>query len=185
MNRPFGGPTIETERLRLRRWQAGDLAPYAAINSDPEVMQTLLSTLSFEQTHAEIAMYEDNFQRLGYGVWAVELIETKELIGAVGLEPYNYPAMLSVPTVAICWKLARRFWGQGFAYEAASAVIDYAFREMGMKDIVALFDKSNLRSVRLMRRLHMQPEGCNGFAHGFVAGRQQESCHAGRQASVI
>jgi RimJ/RimL family protein N-acetyltransferase len=156
MNQQFLGPVIETERLRLRRWQAGDLAPYAAINSDHEVMQTLLSTLTVEQTRAEIAVHEDNFERLGYGVWAVELRDTAEFIGSVGLEPYNYPTMVVVPTVAICWKLAHEFWGQGFAYEAASAVVDYAFKELGMNDVVALFERSNVRSVRLMQRLNMQ-----------------------------
>ncbi|MFZ4540754.1 MAG: GNAT family N-acetyltransferase [Rickettsiales bacterium] len=77
---------------------------------------------------------------------------TLEFIGTVGLEPHMLPFAV-VPTAAIGWKLLKKYWGYGYAYEAASAVLDHAFGTLKLSEVISLVPKGNDRSVRLMKRL--------------------------------
>jgi RimJ/RimL family protein N-acetyltransferase len=149
------GPILETPRLSLRRWHKSDLALFVEMNADPEVRAYFLGTQAPIQALDDIMRYEKNFDTLGYGVWAVELRSTLEFIGAVGLEP-NVMGVGIVPMAAISWRLLKKFWGNDYAHEAASAVIDYAFDVLKLNDIIAFVPKNNARSVRLMKRLGLQ-----------------------------
>jgi len=64
---------INNERLIMRGWRESDLAPWAAMNADPEVRQYLGPLLTFEQASAWVLHFQDDLDRRGYGFWAVEV----------------------------------------------------------------------------------------------------------------
>jgi ribosomal-protein-alanine N-acetyltransferase len=152
-------PVLWTPRLMLRRWRADDREPYAAINADPEVMAHL-GRLTREESDAAIERYEAHFAREGFGKWALQLAGEGGLIGSVGLERVEFPARFT-PAVEIGWRLARRYWGQGYATEAARRTLDFAFDDLGLPGVVAYAPPGNRRSFEVMERLGMvhDPDG--------------------------
>jgi RimJ/RimL family protein N-acetyltransferase len=149
------GLVLLTPRLRLRRWEKRDLLPYIQMNADPEVRAYFKSTQMPIEALGDIMRYEAYFDTHGYGVWAVELKETSEFIGAVGFEPYTISVGMT-PVAAMSWRLLKKFWGNDYAHEASSAAIDYVFDVLKLNDIIALVPRKNLRSVRLMTRLGLE-----------------------------
>src|SRR5580658_5640492 len=101
-----------TERLRLRRWRRSDREPFAAMNADPDVMEYYPAPLTRAQSDALVERIEDCFDRLAYGLWAVEVPETQTFVGYVGLAPAVFEAHFT-PAVEVGWRLDRRHWGRG------------------------------------------------------------------------
>jgi RimJ/RimL family protein N-acetyltransferase len=159
-----GGPQLRTERLLLRRWLARDRAAFAAMNADAEVMEHFPATLSGAASDAMIARTEACFERHGYGLWAVELRGEEPFIGFVGLAPVDIPVAFA-PAVEIGWRLARPFWGRGFATEAAAAVMRFGFEERGLLEIVSFTATGNERSRDVMERLGMRRDAEEDFDH--------------------
>jgi RimJ/RimL family protein N-acetyltransferase len=146
---------IETSRLILRPWREGDLAPFAEQNADPEVMHFLGGPLTRDESDAYVRRAEAHCATHGFCKWAVEAPGIAPLIGGVGLSYVSFDASFT-PAVEVAWRLHRRFWGKGYATEAAGAAIDDGFRRVGLSEIVALTTLANLPSQRVMQRLGMR-----------------------------
>ncbi|SJZ34741.1 Protein N-acetyltransferase, RimJ/RimL family [Marinactinospora thermotolerans DSM 45154] len=150
---------IETPRLLLRRWREEDVAPFAAINSDPQVMRWIGdgTVRDLDQTRAQVAAIERGWEERGFGLFALELRESGELVGFTGLAvPRFLPEVL--PAVEIGWRLGRPFWGRGLAGEAARATLRSAFLEHRLERVVGIARTENTASIRVMRRLGMRRE---------------------------
>jgi RimJ/RimL family protein N-acetyltransferase len=145
---------IETPRLILRRWRNSDLALFAEQNADPIVMRFLGGVLSREESDAYADRAEAHFADHGFCKWAVEAPGVSPFIGAVGLSHVRFQASFT-PAVEVAWRLNRRYWGHGYATEAAQASIDDGFRRVGLKSIVAMTTLGNNPSMRVMTRLGM------------------------------
>lgn len=156
--------TLETERLRLCTWQERHIAPFAAMNADPAVMRHFPALWSEERTRAMVARQQELFAQRGWGHWAVELKDSGEFIGFVGLsEP---PATLPcAPCVEIGWRLAARHWHQGYATEGARAVLRLGFEQLGLAEIVSFTAVTNTPSQAVMRRIGLQHEPSRDFDH--------------------
>jgi RimJ/RimL family protein N-acetyltransferase len=150
--------------LLLRRWQPRDRAAFAAMNKDAEVMEHFPATLSKAQSVAMIERAEACFERRGYGLWAIELRDGEPFIGFAGLSPVA-PPLPFAPAVEVGWRLARPFWGRGFATEAAAAVVTFGFAERGLREIVSYTAVGNERSRRVMERLGMRRDAAEDFDH--------------------
>ncbi len=146
--------TIATPRLILRPWRDSDLAPFAAQNADAEVMRYLTGRLTREESDAYVARAQAHLAEHGFGKWAVEVPGVAPFIGAVGLSYVRFEASFT-PAVEVAWRLARRFWGAGYATEAARAAIDDGFARIGLSEIVAFTVLDNRASQRVMQRLGM------------------------------
>jgi RimJ/RimL family protein N-acetyltransferase len=150
---------VETERLLLRRWQAGDHEALAAINADPEVMRYIGSghVLGRALSDELIVRFEREWRERGYGLWAVEeQAAPGVLLGFCGLTvPMFLPEVL--PAVEVGWRLGRDAWGRGIATEAASAALAFGFAECGMREILAIVHPDNARSLRVAEKLGMVP----------------------------
>jgi ribosomal-protein-alanine N-acetyltransferase len=149
-----GALMIETPRLILRPWRDSDLAAFAEQNADPVVMRFLMRVLTREESDAYAASEVQHFAETGYGKWAVEAPGVAPFIGAVGLTRVKYEASFT-PAVEAAWRLNRRYWGQGYATEAAQAAIEDGFTRAGLKEIVAITTFSNTSSMRVMEKLGM------------------------------
>jgi RimJ/RimL family protein N-acetyltransferase len=90
--------------------------------------------------------------RAGYGLWAVELPGEADFIGYVGLALQNFEAHFT-PAVEVGWRLARDYWGRGFASEAARAAVADGFNRIDFEEIVSFNVPANVRSTRVMERL--------------------------------
>jgi RimJ/RimL family protein N-acetyltransferase len=149
---------IETPRLLLRPWRTSDLAPFAAQNADPVVMRFLSGVLTRADSDAYVARAERHLAETGFGKWAVEAPGIAPLIGSVGLTRVTYEAPFT-PAVEAAWRLHRRYWGCGYATEAARAAIEDGFQRVGLREIVAVTAPTNFASVRVMERLGMTRSG--------------------------
>ena len=150
------GPSIQTERLVLRRWKLADIEPFAAICADPEVMRFIGSgvTRTVEETSRSIRTWEREWAQKGYGLFAVELLKTGELIGFTGLaEPTFLPEIM--PAVEIGWRLARSAWGKGYATEAALAALRFGLDDLCLPEIVSIHQVGNDASSGVMCKIGM------------------------------
>lgn len=147
---------VDTNRLVLRRWLEKDHASFAKICSDPEVMQYIGdgSTRTAEQSSRAITAFEAEWAEKGYGLFAVELKQTSELIGFTG---FSWPEFLPevLPSVEIGWRFAKASWGKGYASEAAIAALSFGTHDLGLTDIVSIYQIGNGASERIMQKLGM------------------------------
>lgn len=158
------GPTLRTERLVLRRWTTADREPFAALNADPVVMEHFPATLSTLQSDALADRIEHDFDRFGYGLWAVEVPGLTPFAGYVGLADATFDAPFT-PAIEIGWRLARAAWGRGIATEAARAVLQLAFTDLRLGEVVSMTATTNLRSQAVMVRLGMHRDPGDDFEH--------------------
>ena len=154
----------ETPRLSLRLWKAEDRDPFVAMNADPIVMRYFPSLLSGGETDALLARIHAHFQRHGFGLWAVEVKSTEEFAGFVGLAIPTFEAHFT-PCVEIGWRLAQRFWHQGIATEAATKVLQFAFHNLQMAEVVSFTAVDNWPSRRVMERIGMTHNPEDDFDH--------------------
>lgn len=159
---------LRSERLLLRPWRAADRDPFAALNADPVVMEYFPGTLTRIESDALAERIDGDIQRLGYGLWAVEIPSEAPFIGFVGLLETS-ETMPFAPATEIGWRLARGYWGRGFASEAARAAIAFGFDELALEEIVALTAAGNLRSRRVMERTGMRRDPAEDFVHPQLA----------------
>src|SRR4029450_5827080 len=117
---------LRTPRLLLRDWCDDDLDPFAALNAHPEVMRHFPAPLSRSQSDALAARIRTELAERGFGLWALESPGEAPFLGFVGLATPGFEAPFT-PCVEVGWRLAWRFWGRGYATEAARAVLEHAF----------------------------------------------------------
>jgi len=146
-----GTVVISTSRLNLRTFRRDDLAQYAALNADPEVVEFLGGPLTREYSD-EIAAWANEVNATeGIGLLVVERRDDGAFLGMCGLHHLeSYP-----DDVEVGWRLAREHWGNGYATEAATAWLDHAFGSMGLPRVISVTDPPNLRSLAVMHRLGM------------------------------
>jgi len=155
---------LETPRLKLRQWCAADLEPFASLNADPVVIEFLSRCLTRAESDEFGERVRSELAQRGWGLWAVEVREQGEFIGFVGLSEPSFEAHFT-PCTEIGWRLARSSWGRGYATEAARACLDFAFRSLGLSEVVAFTVPANARSRAVMERLGMRHDAAGDFDH--------------------
>jgi RimJ/RimL family protein N-acetyltransferase len=158
---------INTDRLVLRDWRESDLAPWAAMNADPEVREYLGPLLTAEEAAASVRSFQDDLDRKSFGFWAVEVRDTVEFVGFAGLDTVDEG--MPFTGVEAGWRLARSAWGHGYATEAALAVLRYGFDTLRMPEILAITTRTNLRSQAVMQRIGMTTDTADDFDDPEVA----------------
>jgi RimJ/RimL family protein N-acetyltransferase len=163
---------LRTDRLLLRGWTPGDLAPYAALNGDLDVMEYFPSTLTPSQSDEMVARMQAGLDQRGYGLWATERLDTHELVGFVGVAMPTWDVEGLTPCVEIGWRLAKQHWGHGFAPEAAIAVLDFAFEhiELPRDEVVSFTTVTNHRSRRVMEKIGLSVDPRREFDHPMTPG---------------
>jgi len=155
---------IETERLRLRRWESRDREPFARMNGDPRVMEFFPALLTRAESDQIVDRIEAHFHRHGFGLYALELRQRQEFIGFVGLSVPAFQAPFT-PCVEIGWRLAAEQGGRGLATEAARAVVAHGFESLGLDSLVSFTPPANVRSRRVMEKLAMTHDPEDDFDH--------------------
>ena len=153
---------LHTARLVLRQWCDDDAAAFAELSADPAVMQYLVPFADRAAVDAWVVTARTHWQDHGFGPWVVELRGEAPMIGVVGLSNLRF-ALPFAPAVEAAWRLARPYWGRGYAYEAARAAIDDGFGRLGLNEIVAFTVPANLASRRIMEKLGMSRDPAEDF----------------------
>ncbi len=154
---------VRTDRLILRRWREADREPFAALNADPAVTEYLQGQMSREASDAFVDRIEEQWDRAGWGLWAVEVAGVSRFIGYVGLWPADY--VFGSPMVEVGWRLAHRYWGNGYATEAAREALRFGFEDVGLEEIVSFTVPQNVRSRRVMERIGLVRDPSDDFDH--------------------
>jgi ribosomal-protein-alanine N-acetyltransferase len=157
-------PTVRTDRLLLRPWRDDDLAPFAALNADPVVMEHFTAPLAREQSDAFAARIVERWTLDGVGLWAVEVPGVAPFVGFVGLARQSFPAPFT-PCIEVGWRLAHAHWGHGYAPEGARAALRFGFEERALAEIVSLTTVANARSRRVMEKLGLHRDPADDFEH--------------------
>jgi [ribosomal protein S5]-alanine N-acetyltransferase len=143
-------PDLATERLRLTALSERHFEAYALMLADEGTTRFVGDGQPLDRMNAwrSMAMLLGHWVLRGYGMWAVELVETGEFIGRVGLHnPDGWPEL------EVGWMLRPEFRRRGYAQEAAQAALGYAFERLGAERVISLIRVENSASERVARRL--------------------------------
>jgi RimJ/RimL family protein N-acetyltransferase len=131
-------------------------------------MEYFPSTLSRDESDAVATRIEDKFARHGFGFWAVEIPGVTAFAGFVGLSVPTFETHFT-PCVEIGWRLAKVYWGRGYATEGARAALKFGFDVLQLDEIVALTNPTNHRSRRVMEKIGMVYDPADDFEHPSIA----------------
>ena len=163
-----------TQRLLLRQWKTEDRHAFSQLNADPEVMAFFMRPLARAESDALADRCQYHIATHGWGLWALEIPGVAPFAGFVGLSVPTFDAHFC-PCVEIGWRLARPYWGKGYATEAANATLAAAFGQLELAQIVSFTSEINLRSRALMARIGMRGE--ENFAHPDLPGGHKLTPH--------
>jgi RimJ/RimL family protein N-acetyltransferase len=146
-----GEVALTTPRLLLRAYRTDDLPLYASLNAEPEVVEHLGGPISREESDDIADWAQALHSAEGIGLLAVERRADSKFLGMCGLHHLDwYP-----DDIEIGWRLERRYWGHGYATEAANAWLEHAFQTLNLPRVISVTEEANTRSVAVMRRLGM------------------------------
>lgn len=142
-------PQLHTQRLLLRGLGQDDFEAYARMMADPEVARFLSSgPVSRVDAWRGLASMIGHWALRGYGMWAVERKSDGAFIGRAGL--WNPEGWLGLE---VGWALAREFWGNGYATEAARAAMNFGFLTHDVSRLISVINPLNHASERVAERL--------------------------------
>jgi [ribosomal protein S5]-alanine N-acetyltransferase len=150
-------PTIETERLLLRKITLNDASDMFEYASNPEVSEyTMWSThTSIEDTKYFLKSLTKMYKRKELVDWGIVHKAEKKFIGTCGFVEWS----MTHSRAEIGYALSARYWREGYMSEAANAIIEFGFREMLLNRIVGRCEVNNIASARVMEKVGMQLEG--------------------------
>lgn len=155
------GFRLETDRLVLRSWVAGDLESFAAVTNTAAVMRWLGGPMDEAALAATEKRVLTCHERYGHCFWLVERKPDDghlagEVLGFCGLKRGDAPDSTFAGEFEIGWRLREDAWGQGYAKEAASAGLYAAFDRFDAREVFAITVIENTASWGLMERLRMR-----------------------------
>ncbi|WP_297426372.1 GNAT family N-acetyltransferase [Clostridium sp.] len=154
----IGATEIETNRLMLRRFSTEDaIDMFHNWTHDSEVTKylTWLNHENIETTYKILKIWKDNYKNIDYYHWAIELKESKQVVGSISLinlDDYN-------ENCEIGYCIGKEFWNKGITTEALSNIINFAFTQIGFKRITGKHHIRNLASGRVMKKCGLKYEG--------------------------
>lgn len=148
-------PRIETERLVLRPFRPEDLEPLAAMWAEPEVIRFIGGqALTREDTWRRSLAACGQWPYTGCGYWIVDIKSSGEVVGQLGFADFKRemePRIEGEPELG--YVFSPKVHGQGIAYEACTAVLDWADANLGAKSYPAIISPGNYASIRLAEKL--------------------------------
>ncbi|HSX37992.1 MAG TPA: GNAT family N-acetyltransferase [Chlamydiales bacterium] len=156
--------TLTTDRLILRPWIRDDLETFARMNADFRVMEYFPSVKSFDESREEYNRIVNGFEKYGWGLWAVSVVNGPGFIGFIGLNHVNFDAHFT-PAVEIGWRILFEEWRKGYATEGAIASLKFGFGILKLKEVVSFTAVQNMRSRAVMERIGMHHDIEGDFDH--------------------
>lgn len=145
-------------RLGFRWWREEDVEAFSSMNADPEVMQFFPNTLSQQESADFMVRLQNHYKSHGFTYFAVDLLNTGEWIGMIGLFHQTFPSPFT-PAIDIGWRLKREAQGFGYATEGALRCLDFGFSNLSLSRIISICPVINLTSERVMQKIGMKKMG--------------------------
>lgn len=146
---------LETPRLIVRHLQMDDVEALATIYADAETMRYLAGIRTTDETRSNIEYLIGLQREHGYSLWATVLKDGNRLVGRCGLLPWEIDGKQEIE---LAYMVARPFWRQGLATEAAIAIVDFAVHQLEAKRLVSLIRHGNTGSERVATKVGMHFE---------------------------
>jgi RimJ/RimL family protein N-acetyltransferase len=145
---------LESEHLTFRHLELEDLDDLFTLYRDPEIRRYFPEgTLTYAETKEELEWFLNGHPRHPeLGLWATIHKADNQFIGRCGLLPWTIDGQ---PEVEVAYMLDKAYWGRGLGSEAALAIRDYGFEQLGLKRLICLIDRDNLASIRVAERIGM------------------------------
>ncbi|MCL2163602.1 MAG: GNAT family N-acetyltransferase [Oscillospiraceae bacterium] len=140
---------IETNRLALREMRRTDFPALCRILQDEEVMYAYEGAFSDSETQEWLDKQISNYKEYGFGLWAVLLKVTGEMIGQCGLTMQNYR---ETKVLEVGYLFQKAFWHKGYATEGAIACRDYAFEKLNAEEVFSIIRDTNIASQNVAAR---------------------------------
>jgi RimJ/RimL family protein N-acetyltransferase len=148
------------------------------MNADPVVMHYFEARMTRQQSNEAIDRYLAAFDREGFSFFAATLRDNGDFLGTIGLQTMRDAVPnLPQPAVEIGWRLAQSAQGKGLATEGARAIVDYAFNQLNLNEVVAITALPNQPSRRVMEKLGMTHRPELDFDHPRVPAGHQYQRH--------
>ncbi len=143
---------LETERLILRHLMPSDLDDLWALYTDPEITKFIPDApRTRQEAQAELEWHMHGHPKNPQlGLWATIHKATNKFIGRCGLLPWTIDG---ANEIEIAYTIARAYWGQGLATEAAHAIRDYGFVKLNLTRLICLIDSENIASQRVAEKI--------------------------------
>lgn len=148
---------LNTARLLLRKMRASDSASLFPIWSDPEVTKFMnIDSFTEEKQAKEMISFLDDLSKEEKAIrYAIIEVESNQIIGSCGFNFIDY----GNAKAEIGYELKKLYWGQGYAKEALSCLIQSAFNDLKLNRIEAKIEPDNINSIRLIEKLSFTYEG--------------------------
>ena len=146
---------FETERLVLREMNQDDYRDLAEILQNSNVMYAYEHDFTDMDVQIWLDRQRKRYETYGFGLWAVILKNTKEMIGQAGLtlQPYKDTEVLEIG-----YLLKEKFWHYGYAREAAAGCKNYAFEVLKQDKVCSVIKVDNTSSIRVAESIGMRKE---------------------------
>jgi ribosomal-protein-alanine N-acetyltransferase len=148
---------LETDRLILRQLMPDDPDNLLALYSDPKIRRYFPEgTLTYEETKEELEWFLNGHPKHPeLGLWATILKGSDQFIGRCGLLPWTIDGQNEVE---VAYLIAREYWRQGLGTEAAQAILQYGFEQLGLSRLICMIDPANIASRRVAEKIGMTLE---------------------------
>ena len=145
---------FRTERLSIRRWRPEDEPGVRTLYSDPRVVPFIDDgqAITAEEASAWMRVTQANYAKRGYGMFAVELRQTGDLVGFGG---FVHPGDQLEPEVK--YAFLPEAWGKGLATEFVRGLLSYGWNDLGLKESIATVAPKNAASLKVLSKC--------GFTH--------------------
>lgn len=172
---------LQTERLMLREMRDSDYDALCLMLRDADVMYAYAHAFDEAESRQWLARQQQRYAENGFGLWAVELKSTGEMIGQCGLtlQPLEDRQVIEVGYI-----FRKEFWHMGYATEAARACRDLAFDRFDAREVYSIIRDNNLPSQAVARRLGMEPR-CTFSKHYYGIDMPHIAFSVRRAQSVI
>lgn len=144
---------LETKRLYLRELTDKDFDNLCKILQDSEVMYAYEHAFSDVEVKEWLARQQKRYRDDGFGLWAVILKESNEMIGQCGLTLQDYR---DKKVVEIGYLFQKKYWHKGYAIESARACKEYAFNILKLDEVYSIIRDNNTASQKVAIRNGME-----------------------------
>jgi RimJ/RimL family protein N-acetyltransferase len=146
---------LETQRLILREMEQADYSDLAEMLQNPSVMYAYEHDFTDEDVQKWLDRQRMRYMKYGFGLWAMILKETGQMIGQAGLtmQPYKDKEVLEIG-----YLLKQNYWHFGYAREAAIACKNYAFKQLNKNKVYSIIKADNLPSIKVAESHGMTKE---------------------------
>lgn len=144
----------DSERLFLRHLHITDDQALDLVFGDPEVMYYGPGAQNRQWVREWLRGCLESYQTAGFGMWGIVEKSSRSVMGCCGFRRLRTPD--GPAEIELGYRLARRYWGRGYATEAARAALDYGFKTLCLPRLIAVIDPRNVASLRVAEKIGMK-----------------------------